>query len=51
MAKQNPSPTLKQTAEGELQYLYLRWLLLENLIRSIELYAMVGAKGKQRRAA
>ncbi|MCS6952814.1 MAG: hypothetical protein RMK57_00065 [Bryobacterales bacterium] len=51
MAKQNPSPTFKQSPEGELRYLYLRWLLLENLIRSIELYAMVGGKNRQRRTA
>ncbi|MCL6507940.1 MAG: hypothetical protein K6T59_13030 [Bryobacteraceae bacterium] len=42
-----PRPTsaaAKEAVEGQLRYLYLRWLLVENLIRSIELYAAVGVR-------
>jgi hypothetical protein len=45
MSRPKPtSATAREAVEGQLRYLYLRWLLLENLIRSIELYAAVGVR-------
>lgn len=52
--KKTPSLTLTNAAvKEELEYLYLRHLLIDNLIRSIEVYALLDhrARRKAKKAA
>ena len=46
MAKKNPPPSRKAALREELEYLYLRRLLVDNLIRAMGVYTMLGPEPK-----